>query len=391
MKTAAIICEYNPLHNGHLYHMQETKKSGITHLIAVLSDDFVQRGDAALLNKFDRAQLALRAGADLVVELPVPFSCAGAERYARGAVQLLKNLNIIDYLSFGCSGNIKLLEQLASGQEDSPRIRELLKAGYSYPSAVYQASTEQFPPEQTALLLDANNLLALEYLRAMQKEHVRFRPMAILRNSVLHDSPETSGSFASASLIRNRFFSQEAYQEYIPDFTADLLSERALQGKTADFRRLESAVLYKMRMISEQELLSLPDMTSELAGKFLKAKTAASLEEFLHTVKSKCVTMARLRRILLYAMLAVRKEDFSMQIPYLRVLGFRQTGTELLKQIKITSSVPVGTSLARLRKISPEAERLVQLEINAANLYGLAQKQVSSAEEEFRIKINLKK
>jgi len=333
----------------------------------------------------------LRAGADLVVELPVPFSCAGAERYARGAVQLLKNLNIIDYLSFGCSGNIKLLEQLASGQEDSPRIRELLKAGYSYPSAVYQASTEQFPPEQTALLLDANNLLALEYLRAMQKEHVRFRPMAILRNSVLHDSPETSGSFASASLIRNRFFSQEAYQEYIPDFTADLLSERALQGKTADFRRLESAVLYKMRMISEQELLSLPDMTSELAGKFLKAKTAASLEEFLHTVKSKCVTMARLRRILLYAMLAVRKEDFSMQIPYLRVLGFRQTGTELLKQIKITSSVPVGTSLARLRKISPEAERLVQLEINAANLYGLAQKQVSSAEEEFRIKINLKK
>ena len=391
MKTAAIICEYNPLHNGHLYHIQETRKSGITHLIALLSDDFVQRGDAALLNKFDRAKLALQAGADLVLELPVPFSCASAELYAGNAVKLLHDLHVVDFLSFGCSGNLNDLQELAQIPPDASRVQNFLKDGYSYPAAVFRAVSDSCRPEIVNLLTDANNLLALEYLKAMQNLHVRFCPLAVQRNAVPHDSTQTSGTFASASLIRERFFHQQEYETYLPDFTAQLLSECRDRGETADFSRLESVILYKMRMISEADLLSLPDMNPNLASRFLKAKYACSLPELLHSVKSKCFTMARIRRILLYALLDIRKEDFQQTIPYARVLAFNQKSTELLKLIKEKSAVPVGTSLAKLRNTSPQAERFAQLQMYSAGLYGLAQNQIHSAEQEFRVKISLTK
>ena len=388
MKTGAIICEYNPLHNGHAYHIQETKKAGITHLVAVLSDDFVQRGDAALLNKFDRAELAVKAGADLVIELPVPYSCASAELYARGAVQILKDLHIIDSLSFGCSGEVHLLESLISAEqeiENSGKIQELLKEGYSYPSAIYQA----LPAEISGVLTDPNNLLAFEYLKAIKNLKADFEPFAIQRNSVLHDSAEPSGKFASASLIRKKFFSQDDYESYLPEGTAKLLTEQRNQGRTADFRQLESVILYRIRMMSESDLLLLPDMNLNLANRFRKAQSANSLEEFLNSVKSKWVTMARIRRILLYALLGIRKEDFRQKIPYARILAFNRKGTELLRLCKIRSEIPVNTSLAELRGSSAAAERFAELETNTAHLYGLAQKQITSAETEFRRKIQL--
>jgi len=392
MKTGAIICEYNPLHNGHIYHIQETKKAGITHLAAVLSDDFVQRGDTALLNKFDRAELAVRAGADLVIEIPVPYSCASAELYALGAVQILHDLNIIEILSFGCSGNLHLLESLVAEMPslaDSPRMQTFLKAGFSYPSAMYRTLSEKLPPEVSGLLTDPNNLLALEYLKAMQYLKVNFHPFAVQRTSVAHDSAQPSGIFASASLIRNRFRNHEDYESYLPEETAQMLSERRNQGRTADFSRLESVILYRIRMMSETDLLSLPDMNSNLASSFRKAQNACSLEEFLASVKSKCFTMARIRRILIYALLGIRKEDFRQKIPYARVLAFNRRGTELLKLCKSRSRIPVHTSLAELRTASVGAQRFAELEANTAHLYGLALNEITSAEMEFRRKIQL--
>lgn len=394
MKTGAIICEYNPLHNGHVYHIQETKKAGITHLIALLSDDIVQRGDTALLNKFDRAELALKAGADLVIALPVPYSCASAEFYARASIQILHDLQSIDTISFGCSGNPDILKhsaELSLKIITQDKIQKLLKTGCSYPSAVYQILSASLPPDSAKLLLDPNNLLALEYLKAMQNQQVSFSPLMIQRNSVMHDSPETSGNFASASRIRQQFFSQENYQQYIPDFTANLLSERQKQGRTADFHQLEKIILYRMRMLSEQDFLSLPDMTPELAGRFRKAQHENSLASFLNAVKSKCFTMARIRRIIFYALIGIQKKDFMLSVPYARILGFNQKGTEILKKLKQQSRIPVDTSLSALRKLSPETERFAELETNTANLYGLAQKQIHSAETEFRMKIYLKK
>lgn len=394
MKVGAIICEYNPLHNGHAYHIAETKKSGVTHLIAVLSDDFVQRGTPALLGKYDRAELAIQAGADLVIELPVPYACASAEFYARGAVSLLHELNLTDVLSFGCSGSPDQLYALAevSGRlaETHPEhIRKLMKAGNTYPSAVFQIISAE-SPELGKLLLDPNNLLAVEYLKSMNRLHVRFSACPVRREQILHDSQQTAGRFASASLIRQMFASQDtAYPAYIPEYTADMLSVRAEEGRIADIAHLEKIILYRMRTISEAELHTLPDMTDSLMGRFLKARNASSLDAFLNTVSTRCFTMARIRRILLSALIHIRKEDLTLPVPYARILACNRNGTELLKLARSTSHIPVGTSLARLRKTSPAAERFAELETYTADLYGLAQETICSAEQEFRKKIQI--
>ena len=385
MKTGAIICEYNPLHNGHQYQIQQTRNAGITHFIGILSDDFVQRGEPAVFNKFQRAELALKAGMDLIIELPMPYSCASAECYARGAVQLLKNLNCIEVLSFGSSANLEALRQLSElviQAENSLEMQAYLKAGNSYPSAIFQTVAEK-NQASGKLLLDPNNLLALEYLKAIKKLNANIQPLAIARTSVLHDSTEVSGNFASASLIRQKIALHENFENYVPDFTAEALKTSPL----AEFSKLEQIILYQVRML--EDFTNFPDMTPELARRFLKAKTANSLETLFNAVKSKNFTMARIKRILLYMLTGIQKQDLHTPIPYARILGFNQKGTEILKLIKKNSQIPIATSLAKLQSVSPEAKRFVQIEVSTANLYGLAQQNYSSSELEFRMKIKL--
>ena len=385
LKTGALICEYNPLHNGHIYQIQQTRNAGITHLTAILSDDFVQRGDTAVLNKFQRAELALKAGIDLVIELPMPYSCASAECYARGAVQMINALQCIQVLSFGCSGELEKLQTLAgilTKLENAPALQKYLKAGNSYPSAVFAVISENYPAYQN-LLSDSNNLLALEYLKAIQKLNASVQPLGIQRKGVLHDSQEVSGCFASASLIRKKLQLHESFQAFVPDFTEQLLHS----ADTANFSNLEQIILYQIRMLEDFE--KFPDVTPDLAGRFLKARQENSLESLLEHVKSKNFTMARIKRILLYMLTGIQKQDLHTEIPYVRILGFNRNGTELLKRIRQESKIPVDTSLAKLRKTSPQAEHFAQIQERSASLYGLAKKYYSSAEQEFRSKIKL--
>lgn len=394
-KIAGIICEYNPLHNGHLYHIQETRKHGADAIIAVMSDHFVQRGDVALLSKFDRAELAVKAGADLVLELPVIYSCAPAEIYASGAVKLLKNLNLITTLSFGSSVmNPEELIQLVKNSNlilDSHReeLRELLKSGKSYPASVAELCRIH-NLEQAILLKDANNLLAVEYLRAMQKLHANWEIFTIPRKQVNHDSRIPGTHFASASYLREKILQNNSIENqinsYMPKFTRELLERRLQENQFASLGFLESAILYRLRIITESKLLSLPDMTPPLAKRFLKYQNANSLEEFLTSVKTKCFTMARIRRILIYAMLHLTRQEqayFRENQPYARILAFNQKGSELLKILKKTSKIPLGTSLTKLSAQSPDAKRFAQIENRAAQIYGLAHKKITSAEQEF--------
>ena len=394
MKIGAIICEYNPLHNGHVYHIQETKKQGVTHVIAILSDNFVQRGDVALLNKFDRAKLALHAGADLVLELPVIYSCASAECYATGAVNLIKQLNIINLLSFGSStSNSNLLMQLAENIDFilanyQQEIKKIIKSGHSYPWAIWKLCQIYYGEEQANLLQDANNLLAIEYIKAMKKLNLDLELFTIPRQDVLHDSSETSEKFASASFIRKAILeTKQNYFGFIPTETAELIIKKIQENHVAEIKNLESVILYKMRMISESELLNLPDMTPALAKRFLHAKNANSLPEFLENIKTKCFTMARIRRIIMCAILGIQKQDLFLEQPYARILALNQKGSELLAILKKTSNIPLGTSLKKLSNLNQEAKKFAQIEINASQVYGLAQKNIISAEQEFRAKI----
>ncbi len=394
MKISAIICEYNPLHNGHIYHIRQTRQNGATHVIGVLSGNFVQRGDVALLDKFDRAQLALRAGVDLVLELPVAFSTATAEVYASGAVSMLHHLGVVDELSFGSAcADLECLELLTeaavSTREDyQERILARMREGESYPAALCEVIRQRYGSKVAAMMHDPNNVLAIEYMKAMRRFDTAFKPYSLQRQCVMHDSLEPQDMFASASFIRKSIAEDDrSYLDYVPTFTAQMLSRRITEGRTADIRRLERVLLYRLRMMTPEELAELPDMTATLQNRIYAARTATSLDELLAAVKTKAYTMARIRRILMSALIGIRKDDQRHTPPYARVLAFNERGRDILGAAKKTSSIEISTSLARLSEGSAAAQRFVQLEEQAANVYGLALGDITSAEQEFRAKI----
>ncbi len=396
MKISGIICEYNPLHNGHVHHIQETRRHGATHIICVLSSNFVQRGDVALLSKFDRAQLAVRAGADLVIELPVAFSCAAAEDYAKGAISLLNSLGVVEELSFGSSTGrletIQLLTEAAASTTEiyGDRIREQMQQGISYPAAVWEIVRQRYGSQVADKMQDPNNLLAIEYMKAMQRQKVSFEPFTIPRRCVEHDSPLPKDEFASASFIRKAIAEHDPiYGSYIPDFCADLLLRRMKEGRTANIGQLERAVLFKMRTVSFSELMKLPDMTEALAHRFIDNRNANSLEEFYLKVGTKCYTMSRIRRLSMCAMIGIHRDIHRCMPPYARILSFSDRGREMLGMIQKKSAIPVNTSLAKLRDTSEVARAFALTEERASHVYGLAQQSISSAEEDYRARITM--
>ncbi|MDE7121999.1 MAG: nucleotidyltransferase family protein [Oscillospiraceae bacterium] len=397
LKIAGIICEYNPLHNGHVHHIRETRRHGATHIIALLSDHFVQRGDVALLSKFDRARLAIQSGIDLVLELPVVYSCAPAEIYASGAVGLLKKLNMLDLLSFGCSvEDSQIFREFleVSGQildAHAEQFRAFLRSGDSYPAAVSKLC-RIYHPEYAGLLDDPNNLLGLEYVRAMQKLHCDWEIFTIPRQQVAHDSLMPGENFASASYLRERILNSNHLNHlntYMPESVRELLASRIQEKQLASLDFLEQAILYRLRTIAEPELLQLPDMTPSLAGRFLKYRNVLHLEEFFRNVRTKCFTMARIRRILVSMLLGLQKPELALRdnLPYVRILALNQRGSELLKILRETSEIPLGTSLRKLSELNPQAEKLAGLEYRTAQIYSLAQEQTQSPEREFTEKI----
>lgn len=394
MKVSAIICEYNPLHNGHIHHIRETRRHGATHIIAVLSSNFVQRGDVALLNKFDRAQLAVQAGADLVLELPVAYSCAAAEDYATGAVTLLHRLGIVDELSFGSStGDIEVIElltdaSLSTTQVYGERIAERMKAGDSYPAAVWEIVRQRYGNNVAGKMHDPNNLLAIEYMKAIRKTRARFEPFTIPRRYVMHDAAEPQAQYASATYVRKSVCEgDQNYRSYVPAYAARMLAERITEGRIAQLRRLENIILYRMRNITKEEMLRLPDMNEALYHRFYAARNVNSLEELLIQVKTKCYTMSRIRRSILAAVIGLHRGALKTEPPYARVLAFNDRGQELMGIARKKSSIPIHTSLAKLRETDAVCRAFVELEERASNVYGLAAQTVTSCEEDYRARI----
>ncbi|MGN1442555.1 MAG: nucleotidyltransferase family protein, partial [Acutalibacteraceae bacterium] len=206
MKIAGVVCEYNPMHNGHVYHLKKTREAGATHIVCALSSDFVQRGECAYLDKFTRADIAVHCGADLVVEIPVIWSSSAAESYALGAVSILDSLGC-DFLSFGAeTDDKKLLSDCAGIMENeaaNERIRRYLSQGNSYPAAVSKAAENIFGQESAAVFSSPNSTLALEYIRTLQKIASQMDFLPVRRFGAAHDSEKSDGITASASLLRS--------------------------------------------------------------------------------------------------------------------------------------------------------------------------------------------
>ncbi len=392
MKVTGVIAEYNPFHNGHEYQLQELKKSTDSdYFIIAMSGDFLQRGVPSILDKHTRAKMALLCGADLVLELPVVWATASAEYFATAGVSLLGSTGVVDTIGYGaesdCSDNRDLLRKLClllSSSEESydRKLASYQKAGLSYPlartSAVCALLPEYSKEEITAFLSKPNNILALEYEKAIAAwNRTASFPMkghSLLRVGDNYHDTEAHSPFASATAIRNLLYHNMDVTPYVPKDAAVLLKGNQNQLLFPDDI---SAVLYERLLIyKDMGYEDFADCSAALSHKISNSIYAyRSFGQFCELLNSKDLTYSRISRVLIHILLDIRKEDYSRKasfamIPYLRVLGFRRDANELLGRIKKEASAPLITKVADASDVlSPSDYAFFQKDLFAADLY----------------------
>lgn len=373
MKILGIVAEYNPFHNGHLLHIEESKKliAHDTATVCVMSGDFVQRGEAAIFSKFARAEAAVRSGADLVLELPLPWSLSSAEGFARGAVGLLGELGCVDYLSFGSEcGDMAILNSLATALLDpalDEEIREELKSGVSYASARQAALTRSIG-SLADHLETPNNILAVEYLKAIYSQRLRIEPITIARIGAGHD--EEGGS---ASDIRNMLTAGKPIKHYVPKAAYEVFHRETEQGRgPVIMEDLERAIISRFRMMDEQDFADVPDDSEGLGNRlFAAAHDESTLDGIIAAAKSKRYALSRLRRMCMCLALGIKKGQADGLPPYARVLAANETGRGILNIVAEKSSIPVVTKPAAVKDLSLECRQLFALNSSAHDLYVL--------------------
>ncbi len=360
-KVAGIVAEYNPFHRGHAYHIAETRRllGEDCAVLCIMSGDFVQRGDVAVFDKYARAEMAVRGGADLVLELPLCWSLSPAEAFAHGAVSLLESTGVVTHLSFGSEcGDLSRLLAAAAAQR-TPAFLEAfhsaLASGVSYPRA-QELAARSAAPQIAELLTQPNDTLALQYLQALWAIESEITPLAISRVGAGHDAAGES-DYPSASWLRERLRAGERVSAWVPHLP---------EAEPVFLADLEIAILSRLRMLPKAAFAALPGNSEGLENVLYKAvHSAATLDEILAAAKSKRYPMSRLRRMLLCAALGVKNDA---QTPYLRVLAANEQGRALLHDMRKTATLPVITKPADARE--NEAFRLTA---DAHDLYVLAQ------------------
>ena len=384
MKINGIVAEYNPFHNGHAYQMQHAKEAtGADYTIIVMSGNFMQRGAPALLDKFTRAKMALECGADLVLELPTCYAASSAEFFAKGSVALFDKLGVTTNLCFGSEcGNAAKLQRAAKAllRADFPdALREELAKGLSF-AAARESAARALIGEDAAVLREPNDILGVEYCKALLQSGSTIAPLAILRKVVGHNGGAAKG-FASASHIRELLTNGEDASAYLTAESAAIYARECAAGRApVTMQNAERAVLSRLRAMCEEDFARYDSGNEGLYRRFYDAaRTAASVDELLSAVKTKRYAYARLRRMLLAAYLDVTAADVPPEVPYLRVLACNERGRKLLKTIKKTGSAPVLTKSADVRALSEEAQKLFALTARAADQYVLAYPELRAA------------
>ena len=379
MAVIGVVCEYNPFHRGHLLHLERCRAAlgEDSRVICVMSGDFVQRGEAAVYDKFARAEAACRCGADLVVELPLPWALSSAEGFARGAVSLLGALGA-SHLGFGSeSGEAGPLLELAHTLRD-PALMEELRAllaqegKLSFPAAREEVVRRRLG-EAAALLRQPNDILAVEYLKACEELELPLKPLAVKRLGARHDGETAGEGPCSASELRRRIRAGESTEGEIPEGAAEVYRrERETGRELSDPSALEIALLSRLRMLDRQDFEALPDAGEGLGNRLWRAvQEQSGLEEIAAAAKSKRFALSRLRRMCLAAALGLRAEDPRGLPPYARILAFNAEGQTLLRERDGSCPLPLLPKPALARKLPGESERVFDLGARAHDLYQL--------------------
>ncbi|WP_046215321.1 nucleotidyltransferase [Paenibacillus wulumuqiensis] len=363
MKVAGIIVEYNPLHNGHLLHIHKTRElTGCDAVVAVMSGGFTQRGEPAAFSKWARAEMALRCGCDLVIELPSVYVVQPAEWFAYGAVSLLEATGVVDQLVFGSeAGSLLHLNALADLLTDErpefrQRLQDALKEGLSYPAAVSQAAgaAESISSEAAAMLSEPNNTLGLQYLIALRRLNSSIVPGTIQREkSHYHDPQPVHEQIASATAIRNLLMEQpDRAAAYMPAEVMRIIHNETESGRgPAHINDLWQPLLQTIATATPARLADYYDMNEGLEHRLLSKLTSltdCSVTGLLDSLKTRRYTYARLQRLIAHLLLGHRRTELTEATlqdgpGYLRVLGFTEHGRQLLKLMKKTSTLPVIT------------------------------------------------
>ena len=389
-KVLGIIAEYNPFHNGHLYHIKKSiEETGASSVICVMSGNFVQRGNTSIVDKWTKTKMALANGVDLVLELPTIYSVSSAENFAEGAIRLLDSLKIVDTISFGMEAkDIASLNNIANVLYTEPKeyttiLEHELGKGVSFPKArenavmMYLNDIKQY----ANILTGSNNILAIEYLKAIKKLKSKLNPIGIRREKVLYNDEIIIDDFASATAIRKMIATGQFsdIQKVMPKSSYALLADELRKGHyVLDLSKFQKEIIYNLRKMSVEEIAQLVDVSEGLENAIKNAANSSNnLVDFVNIVKSKRYTQTRIQRILIYALLGITNSKmlaFKKAVPYARVLGSNENGKQLISQIaKKNKKVQIVTSVKKYMDESKNKvlKEMLETDILATNVYTL--------------------
>ena len=386
----AVIAEYNPFHNGHVYHLNKSKTlTNSNYSIAIISGNFTQRGNTSLVDKWSKANMALSNGFDLVIELPTIYATSSAENFAYGAIKILNSLNIVDYISFGSEcPDIFLLDKFSSVLADEPKeYKKLLSMelakGISYPKAREKAliSHLKLSKRTSSIISSPNNILAIEYLKSLKLLKSDMSPIAIKRIEAEYNDQNLKGEISSATSIRNAILNGELSNiaNTVSDSSFDILKENFDKGHIIpDISFFDNIILYNLRSMEVSDLLNIPDVSEGLEFSIKKAANSCNtVEELINIVSSKRYTRTRIQRILIYVLLGITKKDIALSkrtSPYVRILGFNDNGKALISKInKLNSKINIITSVKKFYESNTNRnlKRMMDIDVFATNTYTL--------------------
>ena len=379
MKIAGIIAEYDPFHNGHAYQIRKTREAGAEAIVVVLGGEFTQRGEPAWCSKYTRAKAALLCGADLVLEMPVPYAVASAEKFAEGGISVLDALGCVVVLSFGSeSGDAEKIMDFAKLFEREDFIEEYKKSlseGVSSASA-REIAAKKLAPELASVAANPNDTLGAEYCKWLLRLGSKIKPETVKRYGAGHgEAAVLKSGMASATYLRT-FSEPEDIFPFVPYKCYELLAQDFREGKLPfSEKKIEPAVLAVLRTMDEDDFKKVPDCAAEglYHRVFDAVQEATCLEELYLSIKTKRYAMSRVKRIVAGAFLGLDSSVLKeAKLPYIRVLGMNETGAAVLKEAKTAGcALPVSASLADLEKTSETAAVFAKLESKAENLWQL--------------------
>ena len=379
-KRIGIIAEYNPFHNGHLYQIQKAKElTGADTVIAVMSGNFTQRGETSLVNKFEKTKIALQNEVDMVIELPIIYSISSAENFALGGIKILNEIGNIDYLVFGIEeDNLQELQAIADvlvneNDEFKRTIKEELDKGNSYPKAREIALKKVLSSENMEdIMQKPNNILAIEYLKALKITNSRIKPFAIKRKNSMHHDKNINENYASGTYIRKLFIENnfDEISKVVPKYTYEKLLELKSHGTyVTSINDFSDIVIYKIRMMTKEEISKIADVNEGLENSIkLASTTCKTIDEIIDKVSTKRYTKTRISRILTYILLDITKSDMEQSKknnPYIRVLGINKKCEEILSTINDSKLI---TSLKKFEENNGENE-LLNIDKKATEIY----------------------